>query len=397
VFDNSNAYNTIDNRLLNQAPFGFNAQLSALTTPIAAPLTLANGLPATGTPSFNSFAVNPNYRNPIVQIWNFSLESQFIDGLTWQLSYIGTKGSYLDVYSAPNLLNVTNNAIAAAGGVVTPLQQQFTYSYDSSGASSIYNALSARLQKRMKNGFTFTTIYTYAKSLDDASAIGGGGQSVIQDFPNISFDRGLSSFDVRHTITGNSTYELPFGARKRFAHTGAAAKILGNLRLSGSTTFRTGTPLQPTVQGELSALTSGSNLATRPDIMPGCNQNAPATGHTVGEFFNVFCFGAPGQPFVGSITPQTPLGILAPPGLAGNSGRDIIRGPSSFVVNMALAKSITLGRDGQKHLDLRWEANNIANHPNWSGIGLVVNSTTFGQVTSASAMRTMQAVIRLNF
>jgi hypothetical protein len=64
---------------------------------------------------------------------------------------------------------------------------------------------------------------------------------------------------------------------------------------------------------------------------------------------------------------------------------------------MALAKSITLGRDGQKHLDLRWEANNIANHPNWSSIGLVVNSTNFGQVLGASAMRTMQAVVRLNF
>jgi hypothetical protein len=243
----------------------------------------------------------------------------------------------------------------------------------------------------MKSGFTFTTIYTYAKSLDDASSIGGGGQSVIQDFPNISFDRGLSSFDVRHTITGNSTYELPFGARKRFAHTGAAAKILGNLRLSGSTTFRTGTPLQPIVQGELSAITSGSNLATRPDILAGCDQNAPSLGHTIGEFFNVSCFGAPGQFFVGSTT------LKAPSGLAGNSGRDIIRGPSSIVVNMALAKSITLGRDGQKHLDLRWEVNNLANHPNWSNIGLVVNSTNFGQVLGASAMRTMQAVVRLNF
>jgi len=391
VFDNSNAYNTIDGRLLNQAPFAFNAQLSAQTTPITAPLTLATGLPTSGAPSFNSYAVNPNYQNPVVQIWNFSLESQFVDGLTWQLSYIGTKGSYLDVYSAPNLLNVTNNAIAAAGGVVTPLKQQFTYSFDSSGASSIYNAFQARLQKRMKNGFTFTTIYTYAKSFDDASSIGGGGQSVIQDFPNIDADRGLSAFDVRHTITGNSTYELPFGERKRFVHKGYGAKILGNLRLSGSTTFRTGTPLQPTVQGELSAITSGSNLATRPDILAGCNQNAPATGQTIGEFFNVSCFGAPGQFFVGSTT------LKAPVGLAGDSGRDIIRGPSSIVVNMALAKSITLGRDGQKHLDLRWEVNNIANHPNWSSIGLVVNSTNFGQVLGASAMRTMDAVVRLNF
>jgi hypothetical protein len=393
VFDNSNAYNIIDNHLLNQAPFATNFS-NTVQQPSQA-LSFATGLQPLG-PTINTYAVSPNYTNPVVQIWNVSLESQFIDGFTWQVSYIGTKGSNLDVYSAPNLLNVTNNAIAASGAIVSPIASKFTYTFDSSGASSIYNALQVRLQKRMRNGFTFTTIYTYSKSVDDASSIGGGGQTVIQDFPNFSFDRGLSSFDMRNQLTGSSTYELPFGERKRFAHKGVSAKILGNLRLSGSTTFHTGMPLQPVVLGELTAINSGASLSTRPDILAGCNPNLFSSQVTVSQAFNVSCFAAPGKQFPAS--PEFPNGgRFAPPGLAGNAGRDIVRGPDSIVVNMALAKSITLGRDAQRHLDLRWEVNNIANHPNWSGFGLTVGSRNFGEVLGASAMRTMQAVIRLNF
>ena len=395
VFDNSSAYNTIDGHLLNQAPFATNISNTVQAPPQA--LNFTTGLlPVSSVPNINSYAVNPDYLNPIVQIWNVSLESQFIDGFTWQVSYIGTKGSRLDVYSSPNLLNVTNNAIVAGGGTIPQIPTNLAYSFDSSGASSIYNALQIRLQKRMRNGFTFTTIYTYSKSLDDASAIGGGGQTVVQNFPNFSLDRGLSSFDVRNNITGNSTYELPFGERKRFAHKGVSAKILGNLRLSGSATFHTGTPLQPLVFGTLTAISSGSSLTTRPDLLAGCNQNLFSSAVSVSQFFNTSCFAQPGKQFPAS--PEFPNGgPFAPPGLAGNSGRDIVRGPDSMVVNLALAKSITLGRDAQKHLDLRWEMNNIANHPNWSNIGLNVGTKSFGEVLGASAMRTMQAVIRLNF
>ena len=395
IFDNSNSYGVIDNHLLNQAPFATNIANSVQVP--TAPLSFTNGLlPTTSISNINTYAVNPNYRNPVVQIWNVSLESQFIDGFTWQLSYIGTKGSYLDVYSAPNLLNVTNNLLAAQGLPVPIVPTNLTYTYDSSGASSIYNALQIRLQKRMRNGFTFTTIYTYSKSIDDSSSIGGSGQAVIQDFPNFNVERGLSSFDRRNVITGNSTYELPFGERKRFAHKGAEARILGNWRLSGSATFQTGAPLQPIVQGELTAINSGNTLNTRPDIFAGCDQNLLSSQRSVSEFFNISCFAAPGKQFPAS--PEFPSGgPFAPVGLAGNAGRDIVRGPSSIIVNMALSKSITLGRDAQKHLDLRWEVNNLANHPNDSSIGLAVGTRNFGEVLGAGAMRTMQAVIRLNF
>jgi hypothetical protein len=158
-------------------------------------------------------------------------------------------------------------------------------------------------------------------------------------------------------------------------------------------------PLQPIVQNTQTAINTGGNLSTRPDFFVGCNQNLLSGQQSVSEFFNISCFAAPGTQFPASAGfPQFPSGgPIAPVGLAGNSGRNIVRGPDSIVVNMALAKSITLGRDAQKHLDLRWEVNNLANHPNYSSIGLVVGSRNFGQVLGAASMRTMQAVLRLNF
>jgi trimeric autotransporter adhesin len=398
IFDNSNAYTNIDAHLLNQAPFATNIS-NTVQTPAQA-LSFATGLlPVNGAADINSYVVDPNYRNPIIQIWNLSLESNITDGLFWQISYVGTRGDHLDVLSEPNVLNVANNALVAGGGVLSPFMSSQTFTYDSSNASSIYNSLQGRLQKRMRNGFTFTALYTYSKSYDDSSSIGGSSQTVIQDFPNITAERGLSSFDMRHQITGSSTYELPFGERKRFAHKGVPAKILSNMRLSGSTTFHTGTPLQPVVQGELTAINSGATLSTRPDILPGCNQNLLSGQVTVSEAFNTSCFAAPGGTFPASPGfPEFPLGGgTAPVGLAGDAGRDIVRGPSSMVVNMALAKTITLGRDAQRHLDLRWEVTNLANHANWTSFGLSVGSRNFGEVLGAGSMRTMDAVLRLNF
>ncbi len=58
VFDNSNAYNTIDNHLLNQAPFATNIA-NSVQVPTTAPLAIATGFAASATPSFNSLRGEP--------------------------------------------------------------------------------------------------------------------------------------------------------------------------------------------------------------------------------------------------------------------------------------------------------------------------------------------------
>jgi hypothetical protein len=375
VVDNSQVYqSSLINNLINQAPFATSLSTKTAATQI---LTLQNGFPAqpVGT-ILNTWAVDPNYSNLYVQTWTLGLESQIVEGLVWQLTYVGIKGTGLDLQSAPNELG----SIPNVGG----------FTYESSGASSILHMLQARLLKRMKNGFTFTALYTYGKSIDNSSSIGGGAGTVVQQFPLFSLERGLSTFDMRHQITGNSSFQLPFGERKHWAKKGAEARIFGNFTLSGSVSFHTGTPYTALVQGALADFSGSSgSFSTRADLLPGCNPNAGP--HTVGLWFNLSCFAAPGSVFPGTT-------IVAPGTLFGDAGRDTITGPNFISVNMAIARSMVLNRDGQHRLDMRWEVTNITNHPNYSSFGTTVNAlNNYGKITSALGMRTMDAVIRLNF
>ena len=65
------------------------------------------------------------------------------------------------------------------------------YTYDQSGANSIYNALQVRVVHRFTHGFMLQGIYTYSKSLDDASSIGGAGGTVEQIDGNVHAEYGL--------------------------------------------------------------------------------------------------------------------------------------------------------------------------------------------------------------
>ena len=64
---------------------------------------------------------------------------------------------------------------------------------------------------------------------------------------------------------------------------------------------------------------------------------------------------------------------------------------------MAVAKDFRLDRDGQRHMNIRWEVNNLTNTPNFTGLSTVVNSATFGRVTGAAGMRSMTIRARVNF
>ena len=75
--------------------------------------------------------------------------------------------------------------------------------------------------------------YTHGKSLDDASSIGGGAQVIVQDFHNVPGQYGLSSFDIRHQLRMNYSYQLPFGDRQPYFTRGWKRKAFSDIRLFG--------------------------------------------------------------------------------------------------------------------------------------------------------------------
>ena len=373
MFYNTSIYNQLSSQLANQPP---HAQAQALLTSATEILTLVNGFPPVPLDAVpNTVGVDPNYRIGYAQIWNLSVDTQIVPNVIFEVTYTGTKGTHLDLLRAPNRA-LPGNPFNTEDGRRIPNAPGFTW--DTFGASSIYHALQVRLQKRMTRGMMVMGTYTFGKSIDNASSIGGGSQVVVLDDLNFAAERGLSSFDVRHRFQGAYMYELPFGERKRWAKRGTAAAILGNFTINGNVALSTGTPFTARVLGSAANNSgTGANFSERADQVG--DPVLPRSERTTQRWFDTAAFALP----------------LA--GRFGNAARNTIPGPGSVVFNLSLAKGIRFGNDGQRRLDLRWEAQNVFNTPSFSGLNTVVNSTSFGRVTGARGMRQMDFQMRVNF
>jgi len=110
-----------------------------------------------------------------------------------------------------------------------------------------YHSLSLSLRRAFSAGLSFDFNYTWSHSLDLGSAAeSGAGQqgAAIQNIFNIKEFRGSSDFDLRHNITADFLYELPFGKNKPFLNrvSGWANQIIGGWQLSSVIRYRTGLP-----------------------------------------------------------------------------------------------------------------------------------------------------------
>jgi len=354
--------NTLASEMANQPPFATASTLtqqSATTVPLSFQTNLSTALPGTVT---NTVAVNSNYQVPYAMIWNAGFEYNLARSTFLEVMYTGTRGVHLDELLGFSL--ATNGPTNAAG-----------FTYDTTGAFSNFNALQVRLQKRMTRGLMFMARYTYSKSLDDASTIGGGGQTVIQNNADPVGDYGLSSFNMAHQFLGMFSYQLPFGERQRFAAKGWEKNVFGAWRVNSSFTAHSGTPFTVRVFSKNQACQN----------VPGTNsERANQSGDpslsspTVLEWFNTAEFSIPTACF-------------------GDAPRNSVIGPGAFTINTGVTKTIPFGRDGLRRLDFSWNASNLLNHPNFTGLSTVLGSSTFGEITSVAGMRTMTFTTRFNF
>jgi trimeric autotransporter adhesin len=393
---NTGAYQTIAQQLAFQPPFS-TAATNIQTTP--GELTLQNGFPAPIPGSItNSYAVNPNYRFGYVQIRNLDIQQQIRPTLLLNVDYTGTKGTNLDILEAPN-------RTISASGISTRILNVQAFTFENSVGDSEANAGSVRLRKRLSNGFSIGGIYTFSKSIDDASSIGagatvgsgspglgaggtgvaGGGataspgsgaNSVAQNPFNLSAERGLSSFNQTHKFTADYLWELPFGHDKRWLTGNTPLRaIFGDWQWSGDWTIASGLPFTPRFLANAEEIEGGTNGTLRPDLVPG--QSIQLSNPSIREWFNTSAF----------VTPPT--------GQYGNARRNSIIGPGSKVFDMALTKVIPLQES--RMLEFRAQATNVFNIPNYSSIDTNLNSLTFGQVTAVGAMRQITMTARFRF
>jgi len=355
---NPTVYNQFANRLAAQPPF---ANTSSLVTSIADPLTIANGLviDPKGKTILNTWAVDPNYQIGYAQSWNVGLQQDLPKSMILDLSYIGTKGTHLDIETVPNR--------STTGSYLTSEQQRQIgnatgFTWQSSNANSIYHGLQARVIRRFRRGISFGATYTFSKSIDDSSTFGGAGNTVAQNAYNISAERGLSSFDQRHTLNFNYNFTAP-----KSTHA-----ILSDWQFTGGITATSGTPFTARVLG------NQSNIGGSGSVGSG---RAEATGLPIngGLYdFNLLAFTVPA------------------PGTFGNAARNTIPGLAQWSWNNAFGRSFRFG-ETRRAIEFRIEATNLLNHVNFTSIGTVVNASNYGIPLAASGMRSIQANVRFRF
>ncbi len=259
-----------------------------------------------------------------------------------------------------------------ATGLLNPDAQAFTY--EDSLAFSRFNGMSLNVRKRLQKGVSLQATYFYGHSIDNASSIGGATGVPAQNDLDLKAEEGNSAFDVRHKLTGNWVLELPFGPNRAFLTKGGFwSKALDGFSLSGDFTFATGTYFTPHFSATVAETSTGTNNSLRPDRIFTQSITGP---QTIRQWFNPAAFAAPANGF-------------------GTASRGSIEGPGIVAVDASLSRTVALGET--RSFEARVTATNVFNTVQYSGIDSTQNSLTFGQVTSAAAMRTLTVIARYRF
>ena len=366
IFFSGAPYGTIANSMAAQPPFATTATLS---TSVANPLTIENGFAAAPSQTVtNTYAINPNYKLGYAQTWTFAIQNTLPHAVVVELEYIGTKGTDLGVVEAPNESIGTSLATAQQN---LRISDATGFTYQTYGANSIFNAAQTRVTRRFQRGMSATALYTFSKSIDDASSFTGTGGTVAQFINNWGLERGLSSFDQRHNLSTTFLLSSPVGIHGLMRNGGWKTAALAGWTLNGTFTAASGMPLTALIGGNLS--NTGGNGALS-------NPRALATGLPIegSPYFNLQAFTTP------------------PAGQFGNAGVDTIPGLFHTSLNASLNRAFRFG-DTRRQLQLRLSATNALNHVVITNIGTTVNSSMYGLPTGASATRAVTLLLRFSF
>ena len=359
---NNGAYAAIARQLAAQPPFAVTSMsIGSSADPLMLSDALGNVDESTTT---NNFGVDKNYQLGVIQTWNLDVTRNAGGGWQFGAGYTGTRGTHLDVLRAPN---------REPDGLRIEGAQAFLW--QSSEGASMLHAGTFRLRKQQSRGVAGSLSYTFAKSRDDASSIGGGGRVVAQDDRNLEAEWGLSSFDRRHQLTGNLLIELPFGPNRHWLTDGGGwAALIGGWSISTAFTAQSGTPFTARLVGATSDVARGTNGTLRADYT-----GAPISidDPTLFRFFNTAAFAVPAA------------------GAFGSAGRNTIVGPGSQQVDASLTRDVRLSNT--RVISIQLQATNVFNSVRFGAIDSAVNSPTFGQVVSIRPMRTVQLGMRFRF
>lgn len=340
------------------------------------PLNVFNGFPVASL-QFRSVATD--FRNAMVQKWNFAIQHELPGQMALEIGYLGNHSSHSllqpDFNNCYNL-GTTNSSITC--NTLRRYPDIGNISGTASWGFGNYNALTAKLEKRMSAGLQFVTAYTWGHALaNSGTTLSGSSGLGIIDPTNWNTSYANASWDIRHNFTTGLSYEIPFGRGKQYGASanGFVQAVLGNWQLNSIVTFHTGQPYSLR-----SNACQGVWNACRPDLVPGTDPNAaPSGGRNASQWFDI-------------------SNIVAPAALTGgNVGLQSNYGPPTRNVDLSIFKSFQFTE--RWALQFRAESFNIANTTQFGLPDSNLQDAKFGQVTSTAvgSERHVQFSLRLQF
>jgi hypothetical protein len=284
---------------------------------------------------FSPKAIDRHRKDLYYENWDFVVQQRLPQEFVAQVGYAGGEGHHLFTRYTINLLNPVTR--------LRPLSAFSAFGLKTNDGNNNFNALQASLERRFMRGLLFQMNYMWSHGITDSS-IGAGESVTFQNMSCRACDRSSSNIDVRHTMTLNSVYQLPFGRGKQFlSGNGLASKVVGGWELAGIVSARTGLPVNITMSRSASALPDGNTSSQRPNLVPGVP--IYAAHQTIYNWFNPAAFAAPAN------------------GTWGNLGRYIATGPGTYEVDTSLQKRFALTE--RIGLNFRASAFNLFNHPGY--------------------------------
>ncbi|MDQ2711570.1 MAG: TonB-dependent receptor [Acidobacteriota bacterium] len=367
-------------------------QIGDLTAPLdnlaGRALVAAKQVPGLSYPVDPSYATNAfapssprsldrNRATPYTEEWTLSVQQALTTKTVMTIGYLGESGAKQFTRTYLNTPDPVTHAVA--------YPQFGLIDYKTTASNNNFNALQVQLQRNLSGSLQTSVNYMWSHAINDGST-GGGETDYPQNVRCRACERASSDFDIRHYLSSNLIYQLPFGKGRRFLKgSGFASAILGGWEWANILTARSGLPLNVSIARTAAVLPDGNTSSPqRPNVVAG--QSVIPGNQSITNFINIAAFSTPAS------------------GTFGDAGRNLLRGPDQWQLDSALVKDIPLTERLQ--LSFRAEAFNIFNHPQY---GLpnanFSNPASFGQITTEAnatgigtgTPRNLEFALRLQF
>jgi outer membrane receptor protein involved in Fe transport len=308
---------------------------------------------------------------PRMNQWSAGLERQLWNGGGLEVQYLGSHSYHLDrsFYNNTPLLPgpgaVNSRRPNPLFGAIRTINMDEIANFES---------MTVNFHQRMTHGLMVNASYTWAHTLDVSDSSNDGGTPLDPYWWKL--DYGNAGWDIRHRVLISFNYSIPF-----FHTTNLLAKgVFTGWQANGIVTLQTGTPFNVST-GTDTANTSSSGTY-RPDLVSAPSDNC-GINHLVGCINSAAYSLAP-------LYPANPTGYGY-----GDEARNMLHGPGAQTVNFSMFKSFPIHE--RMHFTFRFETFNLFNHANFGNPSATFGTSSFGNITSAAASRSIQLGAKLAF